>query len=383
MKSRAILACSLLLAACAGAPVAPPPLIDSILADQRFAPPLKAIQAADVFALSDAMKHYAHSGELVRHLREKGLRRGLIDALYDKGLLGLEYDSVLTRNAAEAFDARAGNCLSLVIMTTAFARELGLEVNFQSVLTDENWGRSGDLYLALGHVNLTLGKQHGGANAVRSAYEALTVDFVPGADIRSQRSQPISEATILAMYMNNRAAETLARGELDAAYWWAREALRQDPGFLSAYNTLGVIYHRHGDAALAETVFGQVLEREPANTQAMSNLALLLTEQGRQAQADRLNARLAQLQPEPPFSYFNRGMAAMRQGDFKTAKRWFGKELDRAVGYHEFHFWMAQAHYALGEMSAAREQMALALENTTTHKDHDLYAAKLERLKQH
>jgi Tfp pilus assembly protein PilF len=379
MKTLTCLACTVLLAACGVAPVAPP-VPEQILADQRFAPPAQAIEPAEVFALSPAMKQYAHSPELTRKLRENGLRRGLIDALYDKGQLGLEYDSVMTRNAAEAFEARAGNCLSLVIMTSAFARELGIEVQFQRVLTEETWGRSGDLYLALGHVNLTLGKQRGGAYSVRAGYEALTVDFVPGVDLRNQRVEPISEATILAMYMNNRAAEMLARGDTDAAYWWARAAVRQDPGFLSAYNTLGVIYQRHGDAALAEQVFSLVLGREPANTQALSNLALLLSKQGRHAEAHRIKARLAQLQPEPPFSYFNRGLAAMGGGDFKAAKHWFGKEIDRAPDYHEFHFWMAQAHYALGELRAARAQMALALENTTTRKDRDLYAAKLDRL---
>jgi len=380
MKSYIALALSLLLAACSSAPVLLPPAPDSLFADQRFVRPASERQAVDVFALSDAMKRYANSGEFAARLRANGVRRGLIQALYDKGLLRLEYDSSMTRNAAEAFDARAGNCLSLVIMTTAFARELGLEVQFQSVLDQESWGRSGDLYLEFGHVNLTLGKQRVGAY-LRSEYEALIVDFAPGADIRNQHSLPISEATIVAMYMSNRAAETLAKGEVDAAYWWAREAVRKDPKFLSAYNTLGVIYRRHGDLSLAERVFNEVLQREPANTQVLSNLVLLLSDLGRHAEADALKVKLAQLQPHPPFSYFNQGMAAMARGDYQAAKVWFRKEVDRAAYFHEFHFWLARAHYALGEIDAAREQMALAVENTTSRKEHDLYAAKLEHLK--
>ena len=381
MKHCAALVLFLLLAACSSTPLEPLPAPEQWFADAKFAPPAKPIAAAEVFALSDAMKRYVGGGELAAHLRNKDPRRGLIEALYDKAQLRLEYDSAMTRNAAEAFDARAGNCLSLVIMTAAFARELGVEVQFQSVLNEESWGRSGDLYLALGHVNLIMGRQSGGAHVLRSEQESLIVDFVPGADIRNQRVRPISHATIAAMYMNNRAAVALAVGQVDAAYWWAREAVIQDPKFLSAYNTLGVVYRRHGDMNLAERVFKQVLEREPANTQSMSNLALLLTDLGRQAEADTLNARLAQLQPHPPFAYFNQGMAAMVRGEFKAAKVWFGKEVDRAAYYHEFHFWLAQAHFALGEIGPAREQMALALDNTTTRKDHDLYAAKLDRLK--
>ena len=45
-----------------------------------------------------------------------------------------------------------------------------------------------------------------------------------------------------------RAAEALAGGDVGGAYWWARAAIRQDPQFISAYNTLGVIYRRHGAA---------------------------------------------------------------------------------------------------------------------------------------
>jgi hypothetical protein len=50
------------------------------------------------------------------------VRQLLFDALYGNGRLRLDYDSAMTRNATEAFAARSGNCLSLVLMTAAFAR---------------------------------------------------------------------------------------------------------------------------------------------------------------------------------------------------------------------------------------------------------------------
>ena len=49
------------------------------------------------------------------------------------------------------------------------------------------------------------------------------------------------------MYMSNRAAESLTRNRVDDAYWFARAAISQDPHFLTAYNTLGVVYKRHGN----------------------------------------------------------------------------------------------------------------------------------------
>jgi len=43
-------------------------------------------------------------------------------------------------------------------MTAAFAKELGLQVRYQSAYITEAWRRKGDLLLLNGHVNVTLGQ---------------------------------------------------------------------------------------------------------------------------------------------------------------------------------------------------------------------------------
>jgi tetratricopeptide (TPR) repeat protein len=75
-----------------------------------------------------------------------------------------------------------------------------------------------------------------------------------------------------------------------------------------------------------------------------------------------------------------RGLAAMEAGDYPAARALFQKELDRVPDYHEFHFWLGLAELQLGNVPGARAQVAAALENSTTRHDHDLYAAKLQRL---
>ena len=64
--------------------------------------------------------------------------------------------AIATRNAGEAFADRQGNCLSLVVMTAAFAKALGLPLQFNQARLDDSWSLQGDLLLASGHVNLTL-----------------------------------------------------------------------------------------------------------------------------------------------------------------------------------------------------------------------------------
>ena len=380
----AILAVAL-LAGCATTPAPDVPRDGRFFNDALFAAPSEPIRAGDVFALSDDMRRYIEK-DINPRLKGRTRQLALVDALYSTGELKLQYDSASTRNAAQAFAARSGNCLSLVIMTATFAKALGLPVEYNKVIIDEVWARSGDMYLAIGHVNLTLGRHKTDESiGFRVGYrapesEGMTIDFLPPDDLRRVQSRHIGEEVVIAMYMNNRAVEALAQGKQDDAYWFAREALIQAPGFLVAYNTLGAIYHKHRNYAEAEAALRFVLAREPRDTQAMANLVAVLADSGQTEASQRMAAALAQLEPEPPFVWFNRGMAAMRAGDLVAAKESFKREIARAPDYHEFHFWLAVAHLGLGEGDEARKHLSIAVRNSTTRGDHDLYAAKLDRL---
>jgi Tfp pilus assembly protein PilF len=378
MKAWTGLVLSLLVAACATAPVAPPPA--DLFDDQLFLAPSERVSADDVFALSAEMKQYLNT-EIAAQVRLKGAQQALFDALYAKRQLLLDYDSEITRNAAQAFAARSGNCLSLVIMTAAFAKELGLPVRYQSAYADETVSRDGDTYFFIGHVNVSLGRKPTDFGFGTRDADRMTIDFMPPLEIRALRAHDISERTVVAMYMNNRAAEALTRGKLDDAYAWARAAIAQDPAFLTAYNTLGVIYERHGNLAQADKVLSLALEREPTNTRVISNLVAVYKGQGRTAEAASLAQKLKQMEPDPPFAFFNRGLKAMREGNFQAARDFFAREVNRAPYYHEFHFWLASAYAKLGEVDKARKQLALAMEYSTTRGEHDLYAAKLDRIK--
>lgn len=217
-----------------------------------------------------------------------------MEALYRRGDLRLEYDASITRTAAEAFDARSGNCLALVMMTGAFAKAMGLALRYQAVLCDEAFGRAGDLAIEIGHVDLV---------------------------------------------------ESLVSGRTDDASWWAREAIRRHPELLGACVTLGVVYRIRQQPALAEAALARVDAREPDNTPALANRVL-----------------------------------ALRERRFDEARRLFEREAARAPDHHEFHVWLAVVHTELNDPRRAAEQLALAMRASTTRRDRDLYAAKLDRL---
>jgi tetratricopeptide (TPR) repeat protein len=129
--------------------------------------------------------------------------------------------------------------------------------------------------------------------------------------------------------------------------------------------------------AAAEQSFRRLLALEPTNTRAISNLAQVMTQAGRDTEAAELRRELARLEPHPPFQFYTLGLAAMERGDYALARDMFAKEVARADYYHEFHYWLALSLFRLGDIDAARKQMALALEYSTTRRERDLYAAKL------
>lgn len=379
MRNWALLVCVLLAACATPQPRVTPPQF--LFNDSAFSAPSERISADDVFTLNDQMKHYLRTS-IGSQLQSMGMQQGLINALYQKDQLKLQYDVSMTRNASQAFDARAGNCLSLVIMTAAFAKELGLQVRYQSAYLEETWGRSGDLLVRSGHVNITLDRKMGDRTSIGNN-NSLTIDFLPSENLRGMRSRDISEETIVAMYMNNKAVEALVGGRRDDAYAWVREAIVQSPHYLGSHNTLGVIYMRRGDLAHSAAVFEYLLEREPANARAMSNLAQVMVRQGRDLEAAALQRRLAQVEPVGPFHYFSLGRAAMEQENYRLARELFEKEVARADYQAEFHYWLALANFKLGDIEPARKHLALAIENGTTRNDRELYAAKLAWLQTH
>jgi Tfp pilus assembly protein PilF len=377
MKRGFVLLTVLFLVACATPPQRP--LNPGLFNDTLFNPPSQLIDTAEVFRLSDAMRQYMATN-LSTAVRRYGVQQGLIHVLYRSDELKLGYDASRTRNAAETFAARRGNCLSLVIMTAAIAKELGLTVDYRSADIEQTWHRRGDLVFASGHVNLTLGRRLIDHHQ-RGGFNELTIDFLPADELRGLRTVSVSEATVLAMYMNNRAAEALARDELDDAYAWVREALRNDPGFANAYNTLGVVYQRHGNPALAAGALREALARNPDHPPVMANLARALELTGQAGDAAALRERLAKLQPFPPYYFFDLGQQAMQRGDYQAARDWFAKEVARADSSAEFHYWLGLAHYKLGHLDAAQSQLDMAARNGQTPEDRALYAAKLTWLK--
>ena len=368
-----------LLSACASPPPFSATRVQALFHDELFLTPSDTISADEVFALNAEMQQFI-AVDIAEQLRKKGSQQGLFDALYSEDKLKIDYDATITKNAAQAFSARAGNCMSLVIMTAAFAKAIGLEVQFQSVNLNPYWSRKGTLLFNAGHVNIILLEKHTSKTFLSGVRQKFTVDFLPPEDRRHLTTEVISEKTVIAMFMNNRAAESLALGQLDNAYGWIRGAIMHDPSFLSSFNILGAIYRAHGNLQQAQESFVFTIEQNPRDISAMFNLSHTYRALGRIEEADLMARKVEKSRPHQAYHFFNLGQQAMRNGDFALAKNFFSKEISDVPENPEFNFWLASALYKLGELEPAQNAMSNAIKYSANRQDTEIYTSKLHKI---
>lgn len=367
------------LAGCANVPTARTSDVTPLFHDALFKPPAEPVDSRAIFAVDASMRRFL-AEDITPQTHREDPRQALLDAL--NGKLLIDYDSQMTRTASQTFAAREGNCLSLVIMAAALARQLDLRVTYQEVYDFDTWSRDAGFTILSQHVNLVLGRHAPPSSRLfQDDTTPMIVDFLPPRQVADAVSQPISEQTVVAMYMNNRAAEVMVGGDIDRAYWFARAALEADPGFADAANTLGVIYRERKRPALAERAMRYALQRDPENIPAMSNLSGVLAAEGRTAEAQELASRLARIQRHSPFEFYDRGMDALHAGQYNEAARLFEKSLSQRPYDVPSHFALAIAAMHLGDLRRARKQLELAEQNSTTPESRAIYAAKLRHLK--
>lgn len=371
-------AAALLVGACGTVPPKPPEHAE-LWRDASFRPTVLPPMAA-VTAVSEDMRRYL-AIDIAEQLRRKGRVLGFVAALEENTQLRLEYDTTQTRTAAEAFAARRGNCLSLTLMTVALARELGLDVSYRKVSIDEPWERLSGLLVRSGHVNIAIEPNRMTDAGAGNRSQGIIIDFLPHADIARQRAVEIDEQTVLSMFMNNRATESLALGDIDAAYAWARQAIITAPRYMDAYNTLGVIYLRRQLLDAAEIAFETILKQEDENVAAMANLVDVLERRGNAVEAMKWQVRLQRIEDRPPFYHFDQGIAALKARDFRGARDYFNKELARHAHYHGALFGLAAANLGLGDIGEAERNLRRAMDSSPPGRERDLYAAKLTWLK--
>ena len=285
-----------------------------------------------------------------------------------------------TRTATQALDSSSGNCLSLAILTTALANLANVETGYQLVDSTPVFERRGSVVSKGIHVRSILYDptwQPEKESVAARKRPGIRFDYFPEDTDRVRLIGNLSSAAYVAMYYSNVAGEAIATGDINSAFWYLLESLKQKPENTIALNMLAIVYRRAGDEGMTEQIYKYGIDSLPEKASFLRNYHFLLKHQGRNAEAESISKSLAKLNDRNPFTWVNAGRSALANGEHRDAVKYFKKALEIAPYLHEAYALMAIAHLRMGDKTRGERELKHALENAQRQTMRSLYQAKL------
>jgi Tfp pilus assembly protein PilF len=358
----------LCLHGCATGP-ATGPSMNGLWLDQAFGydPALVVVTRASLFALdADAIGLALAPAASVRTTGGERVAR-LLYLVFGPDLQAFAYVGGQSTVAAQTWQFKRGDCLSLSIMSLSLARALGVTANVQEVRVPTLFDRRGGVDFVNAHVNLRVRNEHPvpfGGRVLPAA--DLVIDFEPRAGSQ-QRGATLDDAALYARFLNNLGAEHLAAQRPRQAYAHFKAAILADPAYAASYGNLAQLYLQSGQPARAEALLLHALSRGDPRGVALQALQQLMVDQGRQVEAQAYAERLAARRDEDPYHWLGLGLDHLRNSRPTQAVEALERAQSLSNGFAEVHRYLAIAYWRSGQALKARDQLALlaALEGGT------------------
>lgn len=283
-----------------------------------------------------------------------------------------------TFKAEEGVRLNKGNCMSLAILTGAFAEVIGLEYSFRKINTLPIFDKQNNLILSSSHVQSILYDETFAPEEgfIYISKPSIVIDYFP--DNNNLSGQKVSKSSLISMYYKNLAADALIDNDLSEAFSLAEKSYQYDRANTAVINLLGVIHRRAGDNRTAENIYKAGMAVDSSNLMLMSNYMVLLKSEQRFAEAELIEQRLEWLDDPNPYQWLEQAYAAK---DNKKAALYFQKALKKAPYLHQAYRGLSKIYLAEGKKMQAKQMLTKALEWSYEVEERKLYKYKLYSLR--
>jgi len=287
-----------------------------------------------------------------------------------------------TYNASTAMRLNKGNCMSLAILTTAYAKLIGIDFSYRTVHTLPIFTKKSDVILSSSHVQTIIYDDTfvPEENYYYFSTPRIVIDYFPNEDNR--KGVKYSYKTFLAMYYKNIAADALVNKNLAKSFLYANTAYQYDSNNTAIINLLAVIHRRAGDIKTAELIYKEGLKIGKPDLSLLSNYIMLLKSQKRMEEVTVLQNQMNKLDDPNPYHSLGEAFIARQKGKTKQAEVYFKKALKKAPYLNQAYMGLYKIYAEQQKLDEAQAMLIKALEWTYELDERKLYKHKLYSIQQ-
>jgi Tfp pilus assembly protein PilF len=273
--------------------------------------------------------------------------------------LQFEYRNRPTLTAAEAFEARAGNCMSLVNLFISLARAAGLDAFPLEVRDWAVFSREGSTVVRSSHVigGLTVG---GSMPAGRT----WTIDFLPGERKAYRRLSKISDRRHAALYYSSVGVEAILDGDPATAEGLFAQAVALDHRSAEAWSNYAVLARRQGDLDTAFERLEKAVRLDADYMPALTNMASFHRLAGRGDVALSFERRALEAKLQNPYFLIDQALRRLQRDEIDGAYELVQKARRIDSGLPEVYLVLGRIDLARGRSAHAERNFATAREKS-------------------
>ncbi|ESP91453.1 tetratricopeptide repeat protein [Pseudoalteromonas luteoviolacea] len=335
------------------------------------------IDEHDIFSLPKQEQHKFltyYNAEL-----NKGIRpdRAVLNYL-EQRLDRFTFDGA-TLTARESLEKNEGNCISLAILTQAYASLAKIETTFREVGTVPVFRKNNNTILISNHfrTKLLAPSSSNAANQFEIIRAGTVVDYFPAQD--SFFIDTASYDDLVAKYYANKAVDSLLDKNFNNSYSFLISALNYSPNDAELINVAAVLHRRRGLQNDALEIFKFADKHHLTSQNLISNyLSLAKTQEDTQLVNHLEN--LLDNSVSTPFDKIQLAQRSIRKGSYNKAIRELKEIIVETPYIPEPYFELARIYYTKGDIENTERLLALAIEKSSDPQKRSLFQAKRDAI---
>ncbi|MCF2859724.1 hypothetical protein L1286_19780 [Pseudoalteromonas sp. SMS1] len=280
-----------------------------------------------------------------------------------------------TLTAQESLQRNEGNCISLAILTQAYATLAQVDTTFREVGTIPVFRKSNNTILVSNHfrTKLLAPKSTNNDEEIEIIRAGTVVDYFPAQD-----SFYLDTATfqdLVAKYYANKSVDALLEKDFDMSYSMLTKALHYAPYDPELINISAVLHRRSGRATDALKIFEYANQHQLTSQNLLVNYLSLAKKQTDTQLIELLEASIEN-SAETPFDKIQLAQRSMKKGNYNKAIRELKDIILETPYIPEPYFELARIYYTKGDIEKTERLLTLAIERSSDPDKRALFQAK-------